>query len=152
MSWRRSDAIRLALAVAGLLISAYLTLVHYDTAVPIACTNTGIINCADVLTSAQSVWFGLPVAVFGMAWFLVAGGLAVAGLRAGDPARWRQASLAWTLVGAATVVFLVYEELVVINRICEWCTMVHLIVLASLVLVVIASDEADPDPDGDPTH
>jgi len=139
MDRQRSERIRLVLAVLGLCISAYLTAVHYDAHVKLACSAVGIIDCAGVLTSPQSVWFHLPVAVYGLAWFLVAGALNWAVLRG---ARLAGAGLIWTLIGAATVVFLVYDELVVIGRICLWCSGVHLLVLASLVLAVLASGDA----------
>jgi len=134
MDARVSSGIRLVLAVVGLLISGYLTLLHYDAHVPLACVNVGIIDCAGVLTSPQSQWFHIPVAAFGLLWFVVAIVLAALGRRDGAAHTW---SLIWAVIGACTVVFLVYDELIVIGRICAWCTLVHLIVLTSLVLVVL---------------
>ncbi len=126
--WTRA---RLILSGLGLLVSAYLTAVHYITAVPLACPSTGIIDCAQVLTSPQSVVLGLPLGVWGMAWFLVLGLLAARAGRAG--ATGSGAVLArrvWVALGAVAVVYFIYLELLVIGRICIWCTSVHLIVLA----------------------
>ncbi len=138
MTARTSRGLRLAFAVAGLLISGYLVLLHYDSSIPLYCAGGGIIDCAGVLTSPQSVWFHLPVAAYGVLWFVVAGALAAAGLRApeGRPGL-RTATMAWLVAGAATVVFLVYDELVVIGRICMWCSIVHVLVLTSLILAIL---------------
>ena len=55
-----------ALAIAGLGVSTYLTITHYDSSVPLACSDTGTINCALVTHSAESMVFGVfPVAVLG---------------------------------------------------------------------------------------
>jgi uncharacterized membrane protein len=133
----RSQALRAAIAAAGVLISAYLVAVHYGH-VPLVCADQGIVDCAGVLTSPQSSWFGLPVAVFGVAWFVVAGLLALRARAAGGAPALRAANLAWLLIGAATVIYLVYLELVVIGRICLWCTAVHVLVLGSLFLMILA--------------
>lgn len=129
LRWSRS-----ALAAAGFAVSAYLTIVHYDAHVPLACSTRGIVDCAQVVTSPQSVWFGLPVAAFGLLWFAVALALALARQTPGL----LRANAVWTLIGAAVVVYLVYLELLVIGRICLWCTAVHVLVLALLVLLALA--------------
>lgn len=117
------------LAGAGLLIAVYLTVLHYDTQVPLFCSSSGTIDCARVLTSAQSVVLGLPVAAWGLAWFVVA-----LVLLAGRTPAWTRAFSVWTVVGAISVVYLVYAELLVIGKICAWCTAIHIIVLALFVL------------------
>ncbi len=125
---------RLILAGLGLLDSAYVTLVHYTAAVPLACPETGIINCAQVLTSPQSVVLGLPLGVWGVVWFLVLGALV-----------WRASSAAgaalprrlWVVVGMLSVVYFVYLELAVIGKICIFCTGVHLIVVALFIMEAV---------------
>jgi uncharacterized membrane protein len=134
---RTSQGVRLALAGVGVAISAYLVAVHYGH-VPLYCADQGIVDCASVLTSPQSSWFGLPVAAFGVLWFLVAGLLALRARSAAAGPAVRTANMAWLLVGAATVIYLVYLELVVVGRICLWCTAVHIIVLGSLFLAILA--------------
>jgi uncharacterized membrane protein len=126
---------RPALAAVGLVIAAYLTVLHYDTSVPLYCSESGAVNCAQVLTSAQSVVLGLPVAAWGLLWFAVALPLLL-----GDGAGWRgRAADLWTLIGAVSVVYLVYTELIVIGKICLWCTAVHVIVLAIFVLQALGA-------------
>jgi uncharacterized membrane protein len=46
--------------------------------------------------------------------------------------------LIWTVTGLITVVYLVYVELVLLNvTICEWCSGVHLLIIASFILCLI---------------
>jgi len=133
--WTRA---RLILSGLGLVISGYLTAVHYFTAVPLACPSTGIIDCAQVLTSPRSVVLGLPLGVWGMVWFLVMGLLSARAARAaraeGDAVLPRRL---WGGVGAASVVYFIYLELIVIGRVCVWCTGVHIIVLTLFVLEAV---------------
>ena len=128
------SVIRLALCVAGLAISVYLTMVHYDSHVPLVCSTQGIIDCEGVLTSPQSSVLGLPVALYGVVWFLVMGGLVLADMRQQAPEWLADASLGWTLVGVASVAYLLYAELGLVGRICLWCTSVHLIVLVLFLM------------------
>ncbi len=134
---------RVALTGIGLGISVYLTLVHYSH-VPLLCHTSGIINCVDVVTSPQSVALGLPLAVWGMLWFVVAAVLAV-WTAVGGPAaatRLRPPRLAWSVVGALAVVYFVYLELIVIGHICLWCSGVHLIVLTLLAFEALSGAPA----------
>ena len=131
------------MAVAGLGISIYLTIVHYDSGVKLVCNTTGLINCQSVTSSAYSVVPGtsIPITIPGMLWFLALGALAVAGLRwvwrgeAEDP-RLRISTLQLTDDGLAFVIYLVYCEIVLVQRICEWCTVVHLLTLASFLIAL----------------
>lgn len=143
MRRRSYDRLRVLLSVAGLLIAGYLTLLHYDSNVPLVCSGGAFVNCEQVLTSSSAFVAGIPVAVLGLLWFAVALALALLSSRArarGEPAWMRTAGLAWTLVGTAAVLWLVYQEFGVIGKICAWCTAVHVIVLALLVVQV----QSDP--------
>jgi uncharacterized membrane protein len=129
--------LKVALTASGLGISAYLTLLHYDSSVPLACGQGTIVDCESVLTSPASMALGLPMATWGLLWFGVA--LVLAWLSARRLDRWavlHAAGVAWMLVGAAVVLRLVYEEIGVVGKICAWCTAVHVLVLALLVLQV----------------
>lgn len=132
--------VRLLLCALGLAISTYLTGVHYIR-VPLACPSTGIIDCAQVLHSPQSVVLGLPLGVWGMVWFVLMGLLVLRAARlqaaGGDGVLPRRL---WGMLGAAAVVYFVYLELMVIGKICIWCTAVHLLVLALLALEAAAAE------------
>jgi uncharacterized membrane protein len=126
----------LALSVAGIGIAGYLTSVHY-AGTPPACSLTGLVDCAAVTTSAYSVVPSstVPITVPGFAWFLVSDALAVLGR---DPRSrgMRLAHLLWSAAGLAVVLYLVFVEIAVLHRICEWCSGVHLIVLATFLISI----------------
>lgn len=136
---------------AGLGVSIYLTLTHYTKIVSLVCSNTGTINCEKVTTSPQSIVFGIPVAVLGLAFFV---GMVVLAL----PPIYRRpergialARLASSVVGMGFVLYLVYAELFEIHAICLWCSSVHALTFIIFCLVVsgwpemsgYVEDEAD---------
>ncbi len=126
-----------ALALAGLGVSTYLTITHYDSSVPLACSDKGVINCALVTSSAQSMVFGvLPVAVLGLAFYVFM-------TAAVSPWAWRLKfpALAWVrlasvVIGIGFVLYLVYTELFTLDAICLWCTSVHVLTFLLFALVV----------------
>jgi uncharacterized membrane protein len=127
-------------------VAIYLTVVHYVTSVPLACPNTGTFNCELVVTSPQSVLFGLPIAVYGDIWifvmlilFLPWAWYASAGLgRFGQQfGTWiGYARLAGAFLGMGFVIYLIYLELYVINHVCLWCTSVQITTFILLITVV----------------
>jgi uncharacterized membrane protein len=127
------------LAAAGLGVSIYLTIAHYNTAVVLACPATSHINCERVTTSAQSVVFGIPVAVLGLAFYVFM-------LAATSPWAWRAklpalrwARLGSVIVGMVFVLYLIYTEVVTLNlTICLWCTSVHVITFVLFALTMFA--------------
>lgn len=64
-------ATSLGIAVAGLLVAGYLTVEHFTASTTLACPDTGVVNCTKVTTSEQSRVFGVPVALLGLAFFVV---------------------------------------------------------------------------------
>ncbi|MEO6877716.1 MAG: vitamin K epoxide reductase family protein, partial [Gemmatimonadaceae bacterium] len=81
MRGRTADRITLGLAVAGLAIAGYLTLLHYDSSIPLVCSAGSFVNCETVLASPAATVWHLPVAVWGLGWFMVALGFAAAVVR-----------------------------------------------------------------------
>lgn len=149
MQRRSYDRLRMLLSVTGLLIAGYLTLLHYDSNVPLVCSGGAFVNCEQVLTSSSAFVAGIPVAVLGVVWFVVEVVLALLSARASngrEPAWLRAAGFAWVLTGTASVLWLVYQEFGVIGKICAWCTAVHVIILALLV-VQVQSDPLRAAPD-----
>jgi len=132
----------IAIATAGLAIAIYLTATHADV-VPLVCTAGSLLNCSSVTHSAYSVIPGtsIPISVPGVVWFLGSGLLAWTALLAArsrrpEPNWLRPLHLAWAAGALLVVLYLVYVEIVILHRICEWCTVVHLLVLASFVLTL----------------
>lgn len=137
MHRRTADRITLALATAGLLIACYLTLLHYDSSVPLVCSAGSFVNCETVLTSPSASFAGVPVAVWGLAWFGVAVAVAALLLRAearDNASTLRTVLRAWTAAGVVGVLYLVYQEVGVVGKLCAWCTAIHLIVLMMLIV------------------
>jgi uncharacterized membrane protein len=123
------------LALAGLGLSIYLTIVELEPSALI-CSNTGIINCANVIHSPEGHIFGIPVACFGLAFYVYLIALL-------SPWAWRRRELfvqrlrlASIVVGMCFVLYLVYAELIEIKNICIWCTSVHTVTFVLFVLIV----------------
>ena len=127
------------LSIVGLLISIYLTYEHFTGSTTFACSDSGTVNCVKVTTSAWSVIAGVPVAVAGLAFFLVMILLCAPTRFVKDVALLR---LIGVLVGTAMVLWLVYVELFKVDAICLWCTGVHVVTLL-LPGVVLWWREAD---------
>lgn len=125
------------LSLYGLGASIYLTLAHYDTSITLACSDKGLINCAEVTTSPESMVFGIfPVAVLGLAFYLFM--VAVNspwGWRLSSPAvRWLR--LGSVIAGMGFVLYLIYAEVDLIHAICLWCTSVHVATFLLFALLV----------------
>lgn len=137
----RSQVLLLALSLVGAGIAIYLTSVHYEN-VPLVCSESGIINCAQVLASSYAVVPGtsLPITVPGLAWCAVGIALAIAGLYAGMglwQRRIRVTQFAWALSGLLAVLYLVYAEIVRLHTICAWCTAFHVIILLMFLITLV---------------
>jgi|BEDMetMinimDraft_2_1075160.scaffolds.fasta_scaffold08915_2 uncharacterized membrane protein len=126
-----------AASVAGVAIMLYLTVLHYLDSIPV-CPASGIINCEKVLTSQYSVVPGtsIPISVPGMFWFIVMGIIALSQLT--RPSTFvLQTGLIWSIIGIATVFYLLNVELNLLNMsICIWCTAAHFLIVMCLLLSV----------------
>jgi uncharacterized membrane protein len=127
------------LSLAGLGVSIYLTIAHFNTSVSLACPATSTINCEKVTTSPESYAFGIPVAVLGLAFYVF---MAVAN----SPWLWRVTwpPLRWARIGSVVVgilfvLYLIYCELFKIGAICLWCTSVHVITFCLFSLIVFTA-------------
>ena len=141
--------VSLALVVAGLLVSAYLTFEHFTANATLACSIGGVVDCAKVTTSAWSTFMGVPVALLGLLFFVVLLGLCW-------PSTWRRrerwldpARLAWVTIGLGMALYLVWAELYRIHAICLWCTAVH--VLTFLLWIVVLFGQILSGPAGEAT-
>ena len=88
-------------------------------------------------TSIYSHPFGIPVAVAGLAWSFVM-------LLLCSPQGWRASArwvspvrLAGSLSGVGMVLYLVYRELFSLGRLCEYCTVVHVMTIALFIVVAL---------------
>ncbi|TDD72881.1 vitamin K epoxide reductase family protein [Actinomadura darangshiensis] len=124
------------LTLAGLGISVYLTVTHYDEGA-LVCSATKTVDCHAVTTSEYSTLLGIPMPLLGLAFFVgFAALLTPWALRsAWPPLRW--ARVAGVAVGVLMVVYLVTVELAILHKICLWCTGVHVITVLLFILVLI---------------
>jgi uncharacterized membrane protein len=124
-----------ALALAGIFISIYLTLYKLGVVGELSCS---IGSCETVNTSRWSVFLGLPVAAWGLLFYLDVFGVALLGTMP----RWEnEPVISIVLVAQATVgvlfsAWLTYLELAVIQAICIWCVTSAVIVLVILVVSI----------------
>jgi uncharacterized membrane protein len=139
-AWMRTHPLQLTVWVLSLFalgVSIYLTITHYDTSVTLACSDKGVINCAKVTTSTQSMVFGIfPVAVLGLAFYLFMAAI-------NSPFGWRldRREVKWlrlgsVIVGMGFVLYLIYAEVIQIGNICLWCTSVHVATFLIFALLV----------------
>jgi uncharacterized membrane protein len=127
----------LGLSLAALGVSIYLTIVHYTSPKLLACAANGTINCEKVISSSQSMVFGIfPVAVLGLAFYVFMAAI-------NTPWAWRSplsviswARLGGIITGIGFVLYLLYAELIQIGNICLWCTSVHVITFLLFVMLV----------------
>ena len=118
-----------AVALAGLGIAAYLTVVHYAGGDPVCAIAHG---CAVVQQSDYAALAGVPVAVLGLSGYAA---ILACLLRDGEAARTGAAFLA--LAGTGFSAWLTYVEVAVLDAICIWCvaSAVCMATLAALSVV-----------------
>jgi uncharacterized membrane protein len=145
VSERLRPAVTLLAALGGVAISIYLTLVHASAA-PLACSASGVVDCERVLSSGFGVigGSGVPTSAAGIVWFAVSGALALARLRSPGPLPARL-QLAWSVLGLAVVLGLVFVEIVLLGALCAWCTAAHVLVLVTFLAVVQGAAAGAPE-------
>jgi uncharacterized membrane protein len=124
-----------ALALAGIFISLYLTLYKLGVIGELSCT---LGSCETVNTSRWSVFLGLPVAAWGLLFYLDVFGVALMGTMP----RWENEPVisiilvAEAAIGVLFSAWLTYLELAVIEAICIWCVTSAVIVFVILVVSI----------------
>ncbi len=127
MSDRLLRVALVVVSVAGIAVSAYLTYVHYKPAALICTTGGG---CETVQHSKYAVLVGIPIAILGLAAWIVALALT---LWNSELARTLTAALA--LAALAFAAYLVILQLFVIDATCIWC-MANDVILIPLFTVL----------------
>jgi uncharacterized membrane protein len=106
-------AAAIGVALAGLGIASYLTVVHYAGGEPVCAVAHG---CATVQQSDYAALAGVPVALLG-----VLGYLGVLTALARDGEAWRTAAAFLSLAGLGFSAWLTYVEVGILDAICIWC-------------------------------
>jgi uncharacterized membrane protein len=134
MTAGRSGPVSAGLALVGLLIAGYLAWTRLSGGLPVCGPLRG---CETVALSPYSELFGIPVALFGLAFSAVLTGLAVAWWRRAD----RRALIGLYglgLLGVLFVAYLTYLELFVIGAICVWCAGYAVSVVVGWIVAALA--------------
>jgi len=128
------------LALAGIFISLYLTLYKIGVIGELSCS---IGSCETVNTSKWSRFLGLPVAAWGLLFYLDVFAIGLIGTfpRFENERFISVVLVAETVVGVLFSAWLTYLELAVIHAICIWC--VTSAVIVTLILVVSVADLHD---------
>jgi uncharacterized membrane protein len=106
-------AAAIGVALAGLGIATYLTVVHYTGGDPVCAVSHG---CATVQQSDYATLAGVPVALLGVLGYV---GLLAALIVDGEAGRTAAAFL--SLAGLAFSAWLTYVEVGILDAICIWC-------------------------------
>ena len=113
------------LAILGLLISAYLTWVHFAGLEPVCAARSH--GCQTVQASRYSTVLSVPVALLGLAGYV---GLLLAAVTRGEAGAYL--GLLVALVGTLFSAYLTYLEVFVIGAVCQWCVTSAAIMAAAL--------------------
>jgi uncharacterized membrane protein len=126
-----------ALALIGVFVALYLTLYKIGTIGHLAC---GFGSCERVNTSTWATFVGLPVAMWGLGFYVATLIVAIAGTSPRLASRREISYLlaAMSGVGVAFSAWLTYLELFVIDAICRYCVMSAVIV--TLIFIVSVTD------------
>lgn len=126
-----------ALAVPGFFISLYLLLYKLGMYGSLACTPGG--SCATVQASPYAEFLGVPVAGWGVGWYLAVLLVAILGLQPSHARRsWVGTGLGILAAGGlAFTLYLTAVELFVLQAICQWC--VASAVLTLLIFGLVAT-------------
>ena len=127
----------IVVSLAGIAVAAYLTYIHYEPKALICTTGGG---CETVQDSKYAVLAGIPIAIFGLAAWIVALALTLWNSELA-----RTLTVALALAALAFAAYLVILQLFVIDAVCVWC-MANDVVLIPLfaVLALLRLRTAEP--------
>ncbi len=127
----------LILAVIGIAVSCYLTYSHeHPDLAP--CDINHVASCTIVNQSVYSEVFGIPVALFGVLWFIVLGLIA---LKTFKSKKFTRELYGWNILGVVFVLYFIFAEFQ-LKAICPWCTVVHVIILITFFISLILKKKA----------
>lgn len=120
------------LSLVGIIVSAYMIHDHFEAQKSV-CDLSATISCSVINRSVFSELFNVPVAVYGVVYYIGLLGITVnifEGSR--DNWIWVTAQFLWNIAGIIFVVYLVGAE-IILRTICPFCTIVHIIVITQAI-------------------
>jgi uncharacterized membrane protein len=128
------------ICVIGIAIAGYLVYIHYAKLSPLCLGgHHGQSSCETVQSSAYSKLSGVPVAVLGLAGYIV---ILLSLLIRGELGRAFGFGVA--LIGCGFSMYLTYRELFTIHAICEWCVSSAVLMTILMILTGIRFLRAEP--------
>jgi len=126
-----------ALALGGIFVALYLLLYKIGLIGELTCS---VGSCETVNSSKWATFLGIPVAGWGVAWYVGMFSLAVMSTSERFAGSRTMSLLLFGFAGSGLLfsVWLTYLELFVIHAICQWCVVSAIIVL--LIFVATALD------------
>ena len=116
------------LSVVGLGVSLFLAISHY-LGITVPCNVTH--GCEVVLNSKYSMLFGLPLSVWGVAYF---SSVIVSALMANHYAQWRRILTGLLAIGALSSLVFLSLQFFVIKKVCQYCLTTDLLSILLLIL------------------
>jgi uncharacterized membrane protein len=132
----------MAMSIFGLWASSEVAIVYYTLrqGLPFCPLQRGpgiAIDCYAVLSSAYSQFFGMPLEMLAVGYFIV--NLLLIYLIAFGNDRLSTLSLktlfGWRFIGLAIVPYLVFVELFLVRAICVYCTMMHVAIIVDFTII-----------------
>ncbi|HSE83251.1 MAG TPA: vitamin K epoxide reductase family protein [Thermodesulfobacteriota bacterium] len=136
----RPRVIIIILATLGIVLSVYLTYLHYSNANAAFCVAGS--GCDTVRESSYSAIFGIPVALVGVIGYFLILLLSIISISPGI--RWLSLYLV-ALAGAVFSAYLTYLELFVIKAICIYCVASAIIIAAIWVILLVKKPKLSPE-------
>ena len=123
-------------ALAGIFVALYLALYKLGYIGQLVCA---VGSCEKVQTSKWAKMFGMPVAVWGVGYYVGVLALALIGIRPSfaDRRGVSQLLVGVTGIGLLFSAWLTYLELFVIDAICQWCVISAVLATALFVLALL---------------
>ena len=125
-----------AVALVGLFPAMYLWLYKLGVVGTLSCKIGG---CEKVNTSPWAILLGQPVALWGVAYYILLFAVALAGTSERFAADRRVSIALVTLTGWGVLfsAYLTYLELAVIHAVCQWCVVSAVLVVIMFALSVV---------------
>ena len=109
--------------------SIYLSSVEFS-GVPLYCANSGIINCASVLSSKYAFIFGVPLAYYALLWAIVA--FALFFIKNKRIIQYRN----WFYIIAIGAVIYSFSSMFALGEICEYCSVLDASIIGIFIITI----------------
>lgn len=120
----------------GLLDSVWLLVLHASKgSMSSVCSMGSFVSCAALYDPRFSEWFGVPVPIFSLLYFVLLLTITGRTVQTADPHSVRPYAYLWLLswVGLGTALWMGYISLILLKTLCPFCTVLWVILIAAWV-------------------